>query len=143
MFFRRRKPRTLSFSERLDGLKQAGFTVSPLPGGGVRVARGECAIDLKDDNGTARAEGAAGVLHGSEIATLVDGGYQKFFGASSGKRRPATAGLLSALHDFEEDLREGLGEESYYNEALGTVSTTYIYDRLTDRDKGVPKRVWE
>ena len=30
-----------------------------------------------------------------------------------------------------------------YNESLGTVSTFYLYDRVKDRDKGVPKRVWE
>jgi hypothetical protein len=36
-----------------------------------------------------------------------------------------------------------LGQESYYNESLGTVSTFYLYDRVKDRDRGVPKRVWE
>jgi hypothetical protein len=50
---------------------------------------------------------------------------------------------LKALHNFEEDLREGLGEDSLYNESLGTVSTFYLYDRVKDRDAGVPKRVWE
>ena len=33
--------------------------------------------------------------------------------------------------------------ESLYNESLGTVSTFYNYDRLKDRDRGVPKRAWE
>jgi hypothetical protein len=50
---------------------------------------------------------------------------------------------LKALHEFEEDLREALGQESYYNQSLGTVSTFYLYDRVKDRDGGVPKRVWE
>jgi hypothetical protein len=50
---------------------------------------------------------------------------------------------LKALHEFEEDLKEGLGLESLYNESLGTVSTYYLYDRVKDRDRGVPKRVWE
>jgi hypothetical protein len=40
-------------------------------------------------------------------------------------------------------LREGLGLTSLYNEALGTVSTQYLYDRVKDRDHGVPKRAWE
>ena len=48
-----------------------------------------------------------------------------------------------ALHNFEEDVKESLGQESLYNESLGTVSTFYIYDRVKDRDAGVPKRVWE
>jgi hypothetical protein len=30
-----------------------------------------------------------------------------------------------------------------YNESLGTVSTFYLYDRVQDRDRGVPKRAWE
>jgi hypothetical protein len=33
--------------------------------------------------------------------------------------------------------------ESLYNESLGTVSTFYMYDRVKDRDRGVPKRAWE
>jgi hypothetical protein len=33
--------------------------------------------------------------------------------------------------------------ETLYNEALGTVSTYYVYDRVKDRDRGVPKRAWE
>ena len=73
----------------------------------------------------------------------MDGGFQKFFQTPSGKRQPATADELKALHAFEEDLKEGLGEESYYNDSLGTVSAFYLYDRVKDRDRGVPKRVWE
>jgi hypothetical protein len=83
------------------------------------------------------------MLIGDEIGALVDGGYQKFFRTPSGKNKPALADELKALHNFEEDLREGLGEESLYNESLGTVSTFYLYDRVKDRDAGVPRRVWE
>ncbi len=56
---------------------------------------------------------------------------------------PALAEELKALHDFEEDLKEALGQESYYNESLGTVSTYYLYDRVEGRDRGGVKRVWE
>jgi hypothetical protein len=80
---------------------------------------------------------------GGDIAALVDGGYQKFFRTSGGLQRPANARDLQSLHDFEEDLKEALGEESYYNDSLGTVSTYYRYDRVKDRDQGVPKRPWE
>ncbi len=73
----------------------------------------------------------------------MDGGYQNFFRAPDGRRQPAIAGELQALHDFEEDLKEALGEESYYNDSLGTVSSYYQYDRVKDRDRGVPKRTWE
>ena len=127
----------------MENLRKAGFTVAPQAGGGVRVSRGDCAIDLKEDGGTVRSVGRAGVLIGSEIGSLVDGGYQKFFRTPAGKKRPALADDLKALHAFEEDLKEGLGQESYYNESLGTVSTFYLYDRVKDRDHGVPKRAWE
>lgn len=126
----------------MDRLKTAGFTVTP-QASAVRVSRGECAIDLKDENGMVRHLEPAGILIGKEIGALVDGGYQKFFRTSSGREQPAQSYQLKALHDFEEDLREGLGEESYYNESLGTVSTFYLYDRVKDRDRGVPRRVWE
>ena len=64
-------------------------------------------------------------------------------GAHWCQRKPALAEELKAIHDFEEDLREALGMKSLYNESLGTVSTFYQYDRVKDRDRGVPKRAWE
>jgi len=143
MFFRRERPKSLTFAERMEQLRRAGFEVSPLSGGAVRVSRETCAVDLKEHADAVHAMNRAGVLLGGEIAVLVDGGYQKFFRTPSGKTRPATADDLKSLHDFEEDVREGLGQESLYNEALGTVSTFYLYDRVKDRDRGVPKRAWE
>jgi len=59
---------------------------------------------------------------------------------------PATADHLKALHDFSEELKEGIGSISLYNESLGTVSATYVYDRVRDRDlpQGErPKRPWK
>lgn len=142
MFFRHERPKTPSFAERIETLRKAGFTATPQTGA-TRVSRSGYAIDLSEDGKSVRALGPAGVVMGSEIGSLVDGGYQKFFRTPSGKNRPALADDLKALHDFEEDLKEGLGQESYYNESLGTTSTYYLYDRVKDRDHGVPKRVWE
>jgi hypothetical protein len=143
MFFRRERPNDPTFSERLDQFRRAGFTVAPVSGGAVRVSREACAVGLIEDADSVRALNRAGVLLSDEIAVLVDRGFQKFFRTPSGRTKPATASELKALHDFEEDVREGLGKESLYNEALGTVSTFYLYDRVKDRDRGVPKRVWE
>jgi hypothetical protein len=143
MFFRRERPKTPTFAERLDTLRKADFTTTPEPGGRVRVSRDECAIDLVEDGQSVRALGRAGMLAGAEIGALIDGGYQKFFRTPSGKQKPALADELKALHNFEEDLKEALGQESYYNDSLGTTSTYYLYDRVKDRDHGVPKRVWE
>lgn len=144
MFFRREQPKDPTFAERLENLRKSGFTVAPPAGGGVvRVSRGMCAVDLKEEAGTVRILGSAGIRMGEEIGALVDGGYQKFFRTPGGKKKPALADELKALHDFEEDLKEALGEQSYYNESLGTVSTFYLYDRVQDRDRGVPRRAWE
>jgi len=143
MFFRRERTRNLTFDERIENLRKFGFTTTALPGGGVRASRGRFAIHLKEDTGTVKAVGRAGILVGDDIGALIDGGYQKFFRTPGGKKLPALADDLKGLHDFEEDLREALGQESYYNESLGTVSTYYLYDRVKDRDHGVPKRAWE
>jgi hypothetical protein len=142
MFFRREQPKNPTFADRMESLRKAGFTTTPQTTGAVHASRANCAVELKEENGAVRA-GSAGILMGGEIGALVDGGFQKFFRTPSGKNRPALADDLKALHDFEEDLKEALGQEAYYNQALGTVSTFYLYDRVKDRDRGVPKRVWE
>jgi hypothetical protein len=143
MFFRRERLKVPTFQERLDQLKSRGFTVSQSAGGGFRITRGTCAIDLTEAGGDLRIGERAGILLNGEIAHLVDAGYQKVFRAPSGKTKPGLAEDLKALHEFEEDLKEGLGQTSLYNESLGTVSTFYLYDRVQDRDHGVPKRAWE
>lgn len=141
MFFRRERAKNPTFAERLENLRRAGFTVAPPDKGTVRVSRGNCAVDLAEKDGAAAAQ--AGIVMGSEIGALTDGGFQKFFRTPSSQEKPALAEELVELHAFEEDLREVLGQLSLYNESLGTVSTFYLYDRLADRDRGVPKRVWE
>ncbi|HUI58121.1 MAG TPA: hypothetical protein VLY04_24270 [Bryobacteraceae bacterium] len=142
MFFRRERTKNPTFAERLDSLKKAGFAVAALAGAAARVSRQACAAELREEAGSITA-GRVGIVMGEETGVLVDGGFQKFFRTPSGKEKPALAAELQALHDFEEDLREALGLESLYNQSLGTVSALYLYDRVQDRDRGVPKRVWE
>jgi hypothetical protein len=143
MFFRRERPKTVTFNDHLDNLRKAGFTVTSVPGGIYRIVRGACAVDIKESNASVDISGRAGILMGAEIGVLVDGGYQKWFQTPTGKKKPALADDLKAMHDFEEDLKQSLGQTSLYNESLGTVSTLYLYDRVKDRDAGVPKRAWE
>jgi hypothetical protein len=143
MFFRREPPKRRNFEEKVSALRAAGFTVSSTASGATRVIRTSYALDLRETGGEVMVEDRAGILMGDEIGVLVDGGYQKFFRTPSGKKRPALAEDLKALHDFEEDAKESLGMTSLYNESLGTTSTLYQYDRVKDRDRGVPKRVWE
>lgn len=135
MFFRREKPRELTFSNRLDALKAAGFDVRP-DGSKARVSKHGCAAVLLDRGSDIPAATKAGVIVGDEIGMLVNGGYQQFFVTPSGRKFPALAQQLHALHDFNEDLREALGDISYYNESLGTTSDQHMYDRVKGRDAG-------
>jgi len=144
MFFRRARVKEMTLEDRLEQLRRSGFKVEKLPGTAlVRISRDDCAVALELTDGMPRMSEPPGILVDGEIAALVDGGYQKFFLTPSGKRKPALATDLRRLHDFQEDLRAALGQISLYNEALGTVSTFYLYDRVKDRDKGVGKREWE
>ncbi len=72
-------------------------------------------------------------------------GYQQFLKTTK-TEIAATADHLKALHQFSEELKEALGLPSLYNESLGTVSESYQYDRVADRDKpepARPKRPWQ
>jgi hypothetical protein len=142
MFFRREKTRVLSFDEHIQLLKQAGFAAQPSDAG-TKVIKGNCAAVLKDAGGAHPQIGKAGIVIGNEIGLLMDGGFQKFFLTPGGRKEPAQASHLKALHAFEEDLKESLGLISLYNESLGTISDLHLYDRVQNRDHGVPKRAWE
>jgi hypothetical protein len=47
---------------------------------------------------------------------------------------PATADHLRAIHEFTEELKEAIGATSLYNQALGTTSDVYNYDRVKGRE---------
>ena len=143
MFFRREAPHVPSFEERLQNLKKLGFTTAPDPTGGTRASRKGFAATVKDLGHGKVALGHSGLLVGSEIAHLVNAGYQQFFVTPSGREIPALAAQLKALHDFDEDLREGLGLTSLYNLSLGTTSGEHLYDRVEDRDEQSRTRPWE
>ena len=143
MFFRHRPPHQATFDERLAAARKAGFSAAPQPDGKICLTRDGVAAVVENAAGSPRLASPAGVVVGGEISRLVDGGYQKFLDTPSGKRLAATAEHLRAVHHFQEDLRQALGLESLYNESLGTVSQLYLYDRVEDRDRGVPRRPWE
>jgi len=52
---------------------------------------------------------------------------------------------LQAIHLFSEELSQLTGAISLYNEALGTTSDLYEYDRLQGRDAAetAPVQPWE
>jgi hypothetical protein len=144
MFFRRNSVKKLTLSDYLDKARQAGFTVETLSGSTANVSRDGVAAILEDvPGGPPRFAESPGIVIGSEIARLVDGGYQKFIQTPSGKKRAALASDLSTIHRFEEDLRAALGMPNTYNLSLGTVSNQYIYDRVENRDHPVKKQPWK
>jgi hypothetical protein len=133
MFFRRRPKKEIAFEERIDSLRASGYEVEALANERIKVRKDCCAAVIEEAPGGFPRVVRAGVLLGAEITRLVDGGFQRFLEAPAGIRRPALAADLSALHDFEDGLREALGLESLYNESLGTVCDRHVYDRLTGR----------
>ena len=85
------------------------------------------------------------LFRSSEISKLVNRGYQQFLNTTK-TEVPATADHLKALQQFSQEMKEALGTPSLYNESLGTVSESYQYDRIKDRDQPEverPKRPWE
>jgi hypothetical protein len=143
MFFRRETPHVPSFEERLTNLSKFGFSRSSEPSGGTRVTRGHFAAVVKDLGEGKVGITKAGVLVGNEIGQVVHGGYQMFLETPSGKKFPALATQLTGLHDFDEDLREGIGNTSLYNLSLGTTAEAHMYDRVAGRDQPHDPRPWE
>jgi hypothetical protein len=143
MFFRREKPHAATFEEHLAAARAAGLTVQAEQGSRVRLSRDGCTCLVENTPEGPRVIEKPGLAMGNETGALVDRGFQKFFTAPSGRSQSAKAAHLKSLHSFQEDLREALGLASLYNESLGTVSKFYAYDRVENRDAGVPKRAWE
>jgi hypothetical protein len=134
------KPR--SFDEILSQLRSSKFDVREASGvaNGFLVSKYDCAAILaRGKKGEAILFEKPGVLLGGEIAHLLDRGFQKFF-KTSRLEIAATADRLKAEHRFTEELDEVTRGIGLYNEALGTVSDEYMYDRVKGRDKDAPAK---
>ena len=137
-----------TFDEALAWLREHGFDVLEAPGTSGRVFLKKYNVSAaiqKDGESSIKIFAYPGYLVGSEISKLVNKGYQQFLKTSK-TEVPATADHLKALHSFSEELKEALGLPSLYNESLGTVSESYQYDRIVDRDKPEAerkKRPWQ
>jgi hypothetical protein len=137
-----------SYEEAMTWLRDHGFDLLEAPGTQYRTFLKKynvsAAIQRLDDGGV-KIFAYPGNLIGGEISKLVDRGYQKFLKTSK-LEMAATADHLTALHQFSEELKEALGLTSLYNESLGSVSESYPYDRVKDRDMPEgdrPKRPWQ
>ena len=131
-----------TYEDAVSWLRDHGFDLIEAPGTSNRVflKKYNCsaAIQKNEDDGV-KIFAYPGCLVGSEIAKLVNRGYQQFLKTTK-TEVPATADHLKALHQFTDELKEGLGLPSLYNESLGTVSDSYQYDRIENRDQPEPKR---
>lgn len=143
MFFRRERPKVTTFAERVQLLKTAGFSVETQADGRVKIGKGGVAAVIGDETKNQVGIERAGIAVGSEIAVLVNHGYQMFLETPSGKRLPAMAEQLRALHQFEDDVKEALHLTNLYNTSLGTTSRKHQYDRVTARDSGHQPKPWE
>jgi hypothetical protein len=129
-----------SFNDVLGLLGGQRFDVAPAQEGAkrtpnaVQVRKYGCAADIAAAaDGTVEILARPGWLLNGEIARLLDRGYQKFLKTSK-LEIPASADHLRAIHEFTEELNEAIGATSLYNQALGTTSNVYHYDRVKGRD---------
>ncbi len=134
-----------NFEEVLRLLRNAQFDVRESTGvaGQIAVSKyGAAAVLARNPRYTAKTAEEQHVclwvvqpgwlLRGS-IAKLVDHGNQKLFETPTA-RVAATADALKSIHRFSEELREVIGDPSFYNQSLGTVSNSYMYDRVKGRE---------
>jgi len=137
-----------SFEDAVNWLRDHGFDLIEAPGTKDRVflKKYNCSAAIqKSSDGGVKIFAYPGYLIGGEISKLVNKGYQQFLKTAK-TEIPATADHLKALQQFSEEMKEGLGLPNLYNESLGTVSDSYHYDRIEDRDKPATerrKRPWE
>jgi hypothetical protein len=128
-------PSPVRLPEAWEALRGAGFEIRDEGSGRVRVVRQGCGAVLEEAAGGVRFAVRPGLLFGDSIAHLVDCGFQKFW-QNGPQRIPARSSELQTLHQMQRDLRAALGLSTLYNEALGTVSSKYIYDRVEGREAG-------
>ena len=137
-----------TYETAVDKLREHGFDILEAPGTQNRVFLKKDNVSAaieRDPEGGVRLFARPGYVIRGEIARLVDRGYQKFLKTTKGEI-PATAEHLAALRGFNEQLRAATDIPTLYNEAIGSVSDAYVYDRVVDRDKPTaqrPVRPWD
>jgi hypothetical protein len=137
-----------TYEDAVAWLREHGFDLIEAPGTTGRVFLKKYNVSAaiqKNGDDSVKIFAYPGYLICGEISKLVNRGYQQFLKTAK-TEVPATADHLKALHQFAEELKEALALPSLYNESLGTVSESYQYDRIEDRDEPQverPKRPWE
>jgi hypothetical protein len=127
-------PKTKAAPSPQDQLQRLqSYGVETRPEGSRWIAqKGSCVATLESSKTGLRVVGEPEFRVGAELAKLLDGGYQKFLQTPT-RKFPATADHLRQMHAFQDALSTALGSDNLYNLALGTVSTSYHYDRVKGR----------
>ena len=126
------------YTASMERLKNAGFAVTECGENRVLIGKNGCGAMLgRSASGETHMITRPGLLLGDRIAHLLDRGFQKFW-QDEGRNVPALAEQLKALRDFSEELNAAIGLTTLYNQALGSVSARYVYDRMEGREG--PKR---
>jgi hypothetical protein len=130
-----RKSRHPNFDRIIEVLRAHSFEVAQSEAGVLVSKYGAGAVLAASGNPEAPVACAVapGALIGGQLARLLDRGYQKFL-KTADFELPATASQLLAIHRFSEELKILTGVVDFYNEALGTTSDLYQYDRLQGRE---------
>jgi len=124
----------------IDSLAALGFGVGSTRGV-VRVEKYGCGAEFRQDrDGRFQMTILPAIMLKGQFTRLWDAGYQKFLLTDEGLKVPAQATHLSNLRMFNEELRTALGVPTFYNEALGSVSTVSVYDRVKGRTGDVPDK---
>jgi hypothetical protein len=137
-----------TYEDAVQWLRDHAFDLIEAPGTQGRVFLKKYSVSAaiqKDGEDGVRIFAYPGYLISGEISKLINRGYQQVLKTSK-TEIAATADHLKALQQFSEELKEALNLPSLYNEALGTVSEAYQYDRIVDRDKPAterPTRPWD
>src|SRR3974377_1207420 len=126
-----KKAQSKTFEDASNWFRDHGFETLDAPGASGRVFLKKynvsAAVERADDGGV-KIFAYPGYLVGGEISKLVDHGNQKLLKTTK-TQIAATADHLRALHQFAEELKEGTGGISLYNESMGTGSAQYQCDR--------------
>jgi hypothetical protein len=122
----------------MDSLAALGFGVGSTRGV-VRVEKYGCGAEFRQNpDGRFQMTILPTIMLKGQFTRLWDAGYQKFLLTDEGLKVPAQAYHLENLRKFNEELRTALGVPTFYNEALGSVSTLSVYDRVKGRSGDVP-----
>ncbi len=118
----------------LNALKSTSFAVTGAPSAyasGSYLISKYGAAAIVDGKGQVIA-GPGALVHG-QIAHLLDRGYQKFLQTREFEL-PATATQLASIHRFNDEFHQLLGGKLLFNQALGSTSDLYHYDRIKGRE---------